>query len=164
MRYFIRSVKCLVLVAILFTIVVLAMFYLSEHDSSLRPWDLFCGNWKKIILFFVAYAAVYPLIGYSKRDVPFGEGFSARRQEIANLLRQMNLVPSSPENGTVAPNVLKLHNNSGFVRVLRLFEDTVTLTENEGIVTVEGQRKDVVRVSMRLEDYLRKRAENQEQQ
>ena len=69
MRYFIRSVKCLVLVAILFTIVVLAMFYLSEHDSSLRPWDLFSGNWKKIILFSVAYAAGYPLIGYSKRDL-----------------------------------------------------------------------------------------------
>ena len=162
MRYFIRAIKCLILVAILFTIVVLLMFYTSEHDPGLRPWNLFDGNWTKIILFFVAYAVVYPLIGYSKRDIAFGEGFSERRQEVANLLRQMNLVPESPEKESGA-NVLRLHNNSTFIRCLRLFEDTVTLTDNGGMVTIEGQRKDVVRVGMRLEDYLRKRAENQEQ-
>jgi len=148
------------MVAVLFAIVVLVMFYTSEHDPNLKPWDLFSGNWTKIILFFVAYAAVYPLIGYSKKDIAFGEGFASRKQEIANLLREMNLVPSQTA-APVDPSVMKLHNNSAIIRVLRLFEDTVTLTDNGGMVTIEGQRKDVVRVAMKLESYLQKRAENE---
>ena len=57
-RYIIRSFKCLFMVMILFAIIVLVMFYTSEHDANLRPWNLFDGNWTKVILFFVAYAAV----------------------------------------------------------------------------------------------------------
>ena len=148
------------MVAVLFSIIVLVMFYTSEHDANLRPWNLFDGQWVKIILFFVAYAAVYPLIGYSKKDVAFGDGFSERRQEIIGLLREMNLVPEEASE----PNVLKLHNKSGIIRALRLFEDTVTLTDNAGMVTVEGQRKDVVRVAMKLDRYLQERAENENQQ
>ena len=148
------------MVAVLFSIIVLVMFYTSEHDANLRPWNLFDGQWVKIILFFVAYAAVYPLIGYSKKDVAFGDGFSERRQEIIGLLREMNLVPEEADE----PNVLKLHNKSGIIRALRLFEDTVTLSDNAGMVTVEGQRKDVVRVAMKLDRYLQERAENENQQ
>ncbi|MBO7562894.1 MAG: hypothetical protein J6X91_07060 [Bacteroidales bacterium] len=161
LRYIIRSLKCLFMVAVLFSIIVLVMFYTSEHDANLRPWNLFDGQWTKVILFFVAYAAVYPLIGYSKKEVAFGEGFSARRQEIIGLLREMNLVP---EEAGDLPDVLKLHNKSGIIRALRLFEDTVTLTDNAGMVTVEGQRKDVVRVAMKLDRYLQERAENENQQ
>ena len=160
LRYIIRSFKCLLMVAVLFSIIVLVMFYTSEHDANLRPWNLFDGQWVKIILFFVAYAAVYPLIGYSKKDVAFGDGFSERRQEIIGLLREMNLVPEE----AAEPNVLKLHNKSGIIRALRLFEDTVTLSDNAGMVTVEGQRKDVVRVAMKLDRYLQERAENENQQ
>lgn len=148
------------MVAVLFSIIVLVMFYTSEHDANLRPWNLFDGQWVKIILFFVAYAAVYPLIGYSKKDIAFGDGFSERRQEIIGLLREMNLVPEEASE----PNVLKLHNKSGIIRALRLFEDTVTLSDNAGMVTVEGQRKDVVRVAMKLDRYLQERAENENQQ
>lgn len=148
------------MVAVLFSIIVLVMFYTSEHDANLRPWNLFDGQWVKIILFFVAYAAVYPLIGYSKKDVAFGDGFSERRQEIIGLLREMTLVPEEASE----PNVLKLHNKSGIIRALRLFEDTVTLSDNAGMVTVEGQRKDVVRVAMKLGRYLQERAENENQQ
>ena len=161
-RYIIRSFKCLFMVMILFAIIVLVMFYTSEHDANLRPWNLFDGNWTKVILFFVAYAAVYPLIGYSKKDIAFGEGFPQRRQEIAGVLREMNLVPE--EAASNDPGVLKLHNNSILIRVLRLFEDTVTLTDNGGMVTVEGQRKDVVRASMKIERYLQQRAENESAQ
>ena len=160
LRYIIRSFKCLLMVAVLFSIIVLVMFYTSEHDANLRPWNLFDGQWVKIILFFVAYAAVYPLIGYSKKDVAFGDGYSERRQEIIGLLREMNLVPEEASE----PNVLKLHNKSGIIRALRLFEDTVTLSDNAGMVTVEGQRKDVVRVAMKLDRYLQERAENENQQ
>ena len=160
LRYIIRSFKCLLMVAVLFSIIVLVMFYTSEHDANLRPWNLFDGQWVKIILFFVAYAAVYPLIGYSKKEVAFGDGFSERRQEIIGLLREMNLVPEEADE----PNVLKLHNKSGIIRALRLFEDTVTLSDNAGMVTVEGQRKDVVRVAMKLDRYLQERAENENQQ
>ena len=163
LRYIVRSLKCLFMVALLFAIIVVVMFYTSEHDANLRPWNLFDGQWTKVILFFVAYAAVYPLIGYNKREIAFGEGFSERRQEIANLLREMNLVPERTEVSEGNPNVLKLHNNSVIIRLFRMFEDTVTLTSDQGMVTVEGQRKDVVRVSMKLERYLQQREENENQ-
>ena len=146
----------------MFSVVVLIMFYTSEHDANLRPWNLFDGSWTKVILFFVAYAAVYPLIGYSKRDIAFGEGFSESRQEIAGVLRDMNFVPEDVMKSESA-EVLKLHNNSGIIRVLRLWEDTLTLTAHDGMVTVEGQRKDVVRASLRIESYLANRTDqNQE--
>lgn len=146
----------------MFTLVVLIMFYTSEHDANLRPWNLFDGSWTKVILFFVVYAAVYPLIGYSKRDIAFGDGFAERRQEIAGVLRDMNFVPEDVMKSE-SSEVLKLHNNSGIIRVLRLWEDTLTLTAHDGMVTVEGQRKDVVRASMRIESYLaNKTNQNQE--
>ena len=75
----------------------------------------------------------------------------------------MNFVPEDimkSEN----PEVLRLHNNSGIIRALRLWEDTLTLTGHDGMITVEGQRKDVVRVAMKLDRYLQERAENENQQ
>ena len=75
----------------------------------------------------------------------------------------MNLVPERTEVSEGNPNVLKLHNNSVIIRLLRMFEDTVTLTSDQGMVTVEGQRKDVVRASMKLERYLQQREENENQ-
>ena len=161
LRYIIRSLKCLLLVGILFSLVVVIMFYTSEHDANLRPWNLFDGNWTKVILFFVAYAAVYPLIGYSKREIAFGEGFPERRQEIAGVLRDMNFVPEDILLSE-ANNVLRLHNNSGIIRLLRLWEDTLTLTGQDGMIIVEGQRKDVVRASMRIENYLANKARGEE--
>ncbi|MBR4802162.1 MAG: hypothetical protein IK041_05060 [Bacteroidales bacterium] len=162
LRYIIRSLKCLLLVGILFSLVVVIMFYTSEHDANLRPWNLFDGNWTKVILFFVAYAAVYPLIGYSKREIAFGEGFPERRQEIAGVLRDMNFVPEDILLSE-ANNVLRLHNNSGIIRLLRLWEDTLTLTGQDGMIIVEGQRKDVVRASMRIENYLANKARGEEE-
>ena len=162
LRYIIRSLKCLLLVGILFSLVVVIMFYTSEHDANLRPWNLFDGNWTKVILFFVAYAAVYPLIGYSKRELAFGEGFPERRQEIAGVLRDMNFVPEDILLSE-ANNVLRLHNNSGIIRLLRLWEDTLTLTGQDGMIIVEGQRKDVVRASMRIENYLANKARGEEE-
>ena len=161
LRYIIRSLKCLLLVGILFSLVVVIMFYTSEHDANLRPWNLFDGNWTKVILFFVAYAAAYPLIGYSKREIAFGEGFPERRQEIAGVLRDMNFVPEDILLSE-ANNVLRLHNNSGIIRLLRLWEDTLTLTGQDGMIIVEGQRKDVVRASMRIENYLANKARGEE--
>lgn len=162
LRYIIRSLKCLLLVGILFSLVVVIMFYTSEHDANLRPWNLFDGNWTKVILFFVAYAAVYPLIGYSKREIAFGDGFPERRQEIAGVLRDMNFVPEDILLSE-ANNVLRLHNNSGIIRLLRLWEDTLTLTGQDGMIIVEGQRKDVVRASMRIENYLANKARGEEE-
>lgn len=163
LRYIIRSLKCLVIVGIMFSLVVLIMFYTSEHDPALKPWNLFDGQWLKIILFFVAYAAVYPLIGYSKKEVAFGIGFSERRQEIAGVLRDMNFVAEDISKSESA-DVLRLHNNSGVIRALRLWEDTLTLTGCDGMITIEGQRKDVVRAAMRIESYLAKLQDNNQEQ
>ena len=151
-KYILRSIKCLFLVGFLFCTVVLIMFYTSEHDPNLKPWDLFSGNLTKVLIFFAAYAIVYPLIGYSKKEVAIGDALTTKRQAIVNALNDMNLVEDA--NSQNIHGYMRFRNKSALVKILRLGEDAVTLTESDGMLTVEGQRKDVVRVAMRRERVL----------
>ena len=151
-KYILRSIKCLFLVGFLFCAVVLIMFYTSEHEPDLKPWDLFKGNLTKVLIFFGAYAVVYPLIGYSKKDVAIGDALITKRQTIVNALNDMNLAEETDSQNI--HNYMRFRNKSAIVKILRLGEDAVTLTESDGMLTIEGQRKDVVRVAMRIERVL----------
>lgn len=162
-KYIVRALKCMILVMIMFCIVITIVFYTSEHSADMKPWDLFDqGSFTKIIIFFLAYACVYPLIGYGKRELALGGELAANRQEISNLLAEMNFVPVYKETEENDFNVLKFQNKSAFIRALRLGEDKVTFTQKDGIVEVEGQRKDVMRVVRRIEWYLQQKSENEE--
>lgn len=162
-KYIVRALKCMVLVMIMFCIVITIVFYTSEHDAAMKPWNLFDqSSLTKILIFFLAYSFVYPLIGYGKRELALGGELETRRQEIANLLAEMNFVPVYKEAMEGEFNVLKFQNKSAFIRALRMGEDKVTFTQKDGLVEVEGQRKDIMRVVRKIEWYLQQRSENEE--
>lgn len=167
-KYILRSVKSFILVAVLFCIVVLIMYYFTEHDANLRPYDLF--HWKQVVAFLLAYAVIYPMIGYSKREVAAGSvsgdsNSSLTWGEIASVMRDLNFKPSeqilSGNNTFAEVQTRKFHNNSPIIRFLRLFEDTLTFTFKDGLLSIEGQRKDVVRAVSRIEWYIRKKSEKE---
>lgn len=120
------------------------MFYTSAHEPGIQPWDLF--KWKQIVIFFVAVAAIYPLFGYWKREVAVSEKFMSNPAVLRGIFDTLHF-----EIYQESPNRILLHHRNGFIRFMRLYEDTITIDIAEGFITIEGQRKDVVRFVHNIE-------------
>ena len=86
MKHLIRSVKYFIYIAIIFCILVAIIYYLSDHSNTNSPLDLFKeGSWWKMLLFFVALSAVYPLVGYQKKELYHNGKLKDYRQQILEL-------------------------------------------------------------------------------
>ncbi len=153
-KYLIRSIKYLVFISVLFAIIVAVLFYTSAHEPGIQPWDLF--KWKQIVVFFVAVAAIYPLFGYWKREVPVSEKFMGNPAVLRGIFDSLHF-----EVYQESKDRILLHHRNGFIRFMRLYEDTITIEISEGLLTIEGQRKDVVRFVHSIEwEQTRKREDS----
>lgn len=143
-RHLIRSVKYLVFISVLFAIVVAVVFLTSTPAPGVQPWDLF--KWKQVIIFFVAIAAVYPFFGYWKKEVAVSDSFAADSAALRSIFGNLHF-----EVGQEEPGRIVFHHRNVFIRFMRLFEDKITVDIKDGFMTIEGQRKDVVRIAHAIE-------------
>lgn len=143
-KHLIRSVKYLIFISVLFAIVVAVVFLTSTPAPGVQPWDLF--KWKQVIVFFVAIAAVYPFFGYWKKEVAVSDSFAANPAALRGVFGNLHFEVSKEEPGKVV-----FHHRNVLIRFLRLFEDSITVEITDGFMTIEGQRKDVVRIAHAIE-------------
>lgn len=150
-KHLIRSVKYFFYIAVFFSLLVSIMFYTSDVPEGTTVFDLFKeGSWWKILLFFVSFAAVYPFVGYQKKQIYSAENLATKKQEIIRLFENANFVLESDNGKTM---VFRLRNK--FLRLIRTYEDAITLDYSETPATISGLRKDTLRFSRSIEYLMR---------
>ncbi len=145
MKYLIRSVKYFLYLVVFFSILVSIMFYTSTRPEGVTIFDMFKGNELKLALFFIAFAGVYPLIGYSKRAMHVSN-IKENKAAIIELFTNAKYYVESDSN-----NVIVFRLKSPIIRLLRTYEDAVIVDYSENPASIEGLRKDVLRFARGIE-------------
>ncbi len=152
MKYFIRSVKYLVYFTVMCSIILVLTFHFSVKPEGLTLMDMLLvdGSIYKMLAFFVAVAAIYPALGFQKKQL-YVSNVKEHTKEIKELFENANYVVACESATSIS---FKLRNP--FLRVLRLCEDYVTIDFSDNPVMIEGLRKDVLRFSRGIEYICRK--------
>lgn len=148
-KYIIRGIKYFVYFTVIFTIILSALVLLKISDGDIHT--MFKDDsWWKILLIFIAAGAIYPSVGYMKKNACFTGGLEANRGKIIEVMGNLGFEPE--ENG---PEKMTFRCRNKLHRLTRMYEDRITLTPDLTGAVVDGLRKEVVRVVMHLEHALR---------
>ncbi len=145
MRYIIRAVKYLVYFAIFFFIIVAIVMLTDKSGASFK--DMFKPDslWEIAIIFAVV-SLLYPLLGFKKSKIFLNSDTAKYRHAIDMVLENAGFILASEEG-----DILKFHYGKSIGRFTRMYEDTVTINLSENPITVEGLRKDTVRIQNALD-------------
>lgn len=151
MRYLIRAVKYffyfLILLVVIMTVMVAVGFVEADINTMFRNGTQ--SLWQ-IAAMLVIFGAIYPFFGFTKKEtiVP-GEYDQIREGIIMYMLsRGYQLEKEEGEN-------MSFRASGPLNRTFRMFEDRITMTRSFAGFTMEGLRKDVIRLSMGLEHKFR---------
>ena len=147
MKYFIRSVKYLFYFSFMCGIILVLTFHFSVKPEDLTLMDMLLvdNSLYKMLAFFVAVAAVYPALGFQKKEV-YISNFKENKKQIVELFENANYVIANESATSIS---FKLRNP--FLRILRLCEDYVTIDFSGNPIVMEGLRKDILRFSRGIE-------------
>ncbi len=147
MKYFIRSVKYLFYFSFMCGIILVLTFHFSVKPEDLTLMDMLLvdNSLYKMLAFFVAVAAVYPALGFQKKEV-YISNFKENKKQIVELFENANYVIANESATSIS---FKLRNP--FLRILRLCEDYITIDFSGNPVVMEGLRKDILRFSRGIE-------------
>ena len=148
-RYFIRSVKYLIALVILYVGLMAVMHY-SQHSpiTFAQRWQLMFEQWNGwgMIIVSILLAATYPFFGYTKRS--FVGDIVADREQLDTAARLVGLELVSTTNNEL------LYRAKGLRRVTMLFEDDIIVRQNGTQIEVEGLRRVSVRMAFDAERYI----------
>ena len=146
MKYILRSIKYFVYLAIMLAIFIAALLALGFIEG---PIDNIFKNgadsiWQ-MALSVASFAAVYPMLGYGKRNVRIWGEPEQVWPEIVDFMngRGYILAEGNAQNA-------KFRLASKLKRILRMGEDTITFTRTIGGYTLEGRTKEIVRLDTGL--------------
>ncbi len=151
MKYFIRSIKFLVSLIVLYVAAVAIMSavgasMLSARDTIFVMFQTTRGQ--LLVAAIIIWAAIYPKVGYIKRDV--AADLNADKEQIVTAF-----VMSGYELVGESENELRFRAANIFRRLRLLFEDEVVVRRNaDGGVEFDGVRRTVAYAMMRLQGYL----------
>lgn len=155
MKYLIRSVKTFVWFSCFFAIVIIVMaLAIPEYDLSMAfAFDgrMFVpGSQWKILGMFALMAAIYPSFSYVTRKALSEKPFEEKRSQIMGVFDIQEYVLENEDEVK-----LTFRKKSKLARLMRMFEDTVTITKGESPFMVNGPRKDILRIVSGIESACR---------
>lgn len=146
MKYLIRSIKYFFYFAILTSLVLYILIYLEMADPNIE--NNFEGGYNalwKMAIFFAAVAAVYPKLGFINRKLYISPEADITPEAI-NFMRERRYELESQTEDTLTFRL------KGFgPRLIKMYEDRITLTRTAEGYYMEGLRKDVIRYASGLE-------------
>jgi hypothetical protein len=151
-RYIIRVLKSILFITGFVAILLCIIYFLSDkRDDNVTFQDLIPQS-TQLVIFFVLFGIVYPLVSFVKKDVMLVKTFSEERINILRIFDSMEYELTGEKNG-----ILTFRLKSRFSRFMRLlYEDMVEVEYNEGKVVLSGLRRDVYRLARYIE-YLNKK-------
>lgn len=154
MRYIVRSVKYFIYFTVIFILIMAVLVFTGAAEGDIS--SMFRGGYSalwKIAAIFAAISAVYPSVGFMKKDAMFHGSWEECKGRIAEFMEGRGYSLESEDTGTMS------FRKSGISRLTRMYEDRITITAKLGGAEVEGLRKDVFRIVTGLESRFRDNAE-----
>lgn len=154
LQYLVRFCKYVIYCSLLFSLLLIMVFYTSNHGELTYFWELIHpSKYLQVALLVVVYAAVYPFIGYVDRKVYLNQPFQKDREALIHgILHAQFLIVS--DSGTV----LVFRPKSKFTRLMRLYEDKIVLDYSNNPILLYGMRRDVQRFARNMEYVVRQLA------
>ena len=146
MKYIIRAIKYFFYFAFFSTAIILALVFIGLVDGDINAiFENGTNDLWKIATFFALVAAVYPNLAFITRQMPLEEDREAARERIKEFMsaRRYDLESETAEGMT-----FRFHGLAG--RLSKMNEDRITIKWNEEGYTIEGLRKDVLRLAAGL--------------
>ena len=150
-RYTVRAVKYFFYFTILLVIILSVLVLAHVIDGNIET--MFRDGYRSLLqiaLMFAAVSAVYPVFGFVKKDAVIPGEYGEIRGKVTEFMenRGYRLEKEDGENMT-------FRNRSFINRLSRMFEDRITFTRTLGGFSLEGLRKDTIRIIYGLENSLR---------
>ena len=132
---------------ILLTLIILALVLTGfvEADLSKMFVNGYDSLWQ-IALVMLAFAALYPRFGFSKRTAHVYGSPEEIRSDVLRVMEVLGYRLESEKEGSWA-----FLRRSGVSRALKMWEDRITLTASAAGLEVEGLTRDLMRVVSALE-------------
>ena len=143
MKYTIRAIKYFFYFSIITTAIVLALVLIGAVEGDIN--EIFEGGYKalwKIAAFFAVIAAVYPKVGFIRREVPLRREWAEVREDTISYFRDRRYILESENGDTVTFRCKDVAS-----RVSKMYEDRITLKVTPEGYEMEGLRKDVLRLA-----------------
>jgi len=152
LHYFIRFFKYVVYYFIFLLAVLALVFYTTTNRGDLQYfWELIPPyNYWQVAIFLIVFAAVYPFFGFVKRNVYLNRPFQTDRDMLIECILLANYKLCSDDGSK-----MKFQQKSIFLRIMRLFEDTLTLDYSDNPIVLDGMRRDVYRFARNMEYVVR---------
>lgn len=146
-----RAVKYFLFITVLFALIIGILIAAGFVSTDIE--HIFKQGWNSvmiILLMFAAVSAIYPMFGYMKMNVSAGGEFSELRDDIVSFMDSRHYVLEKEEGENLTFRSSRVSD-----KILKMWEDRITLTRQLGGFCMEGLRRDVVRLRYGLEDKLR---------
>ena len=150
MKYLVRSVKYFFYFSIITSLIVTALVMIGAVEGDID--SIFRGGYSalwKIAIFFAIVAAVYPKVGFITREIPVDKDWDEIRETAVGYFRDRRYDIESESDSEVT---FRLRGAVG--RLTKMNEDRLTLRRTADGYTLEGLRKDVLRLAIGLEHRL----------
>lgn len=150
MKYIIRSLKYFVKFSILCALIVTALVMIGAVEGDINTiFDEGIRSVVKILVFFVAISAIYPVVGFIKRRLDINKEWDEVRPAIVEYMQERQYEIEKVDDDSIT---FRIKGFSG--KFSKMFEDRITLTKGPEGYTMEGLRKDVIRFAMGIENQL----------
>jgi len=148
-KYLIRVVKYAIYLAIIFFLLIAIMSVTS--NQGLKYENLFrAGTGGQMLIFFAVFSFIYPLFGFVKKKVYLNHNFTEDKEKIKEVIINSRYVLVAEDATTIT-----FRHSSKFIRAMRMYEDAIILDFSDNPIILDGQRKDVYRLSRSIEYALR---------
>lgn len=151
MRYFIRSVKYFIYFCAIMAIMISILILIGAAEANIET--LFRGGYSalwKIALLFAAISAVYPKVSFIKREASIPGNWDEIKGDIRKYMEDNHYELEKEDAESMS-----FRHKGAVSRLARMYEDRITVTPTFGGVTVDGHRKDVMRVATGIEYKMR---------
>ena len=152
MKYIVRVVKYFIYLSVILAMFIAVLMLLNLVGTTVD--EIFKNGARSLwqVAGIVAvFAAVYPMLGFTRRSAMIPGDYPALRQGIVDVMHDRGYVLESEKADVPGEERLTFRKRSPLLRLTRMFEDRITLTKDFGGFSLEGPSKDLVRLVGALE-------------
>lgn len=143
MQYLRRAAKFLIEFMLIFFVITGLVWSLTIRKGGEVPYSQIFeeGAAPKLIIFFVAAAAIYPYLSFIKRRIHLNGNFADHRSIIVEAFRELGYIIEEETD-----NKIDFRMERSADRVTRFFEDRITVTKKDNPLVLSGYRRDLDRL------------------
>jgi hypothetical protein len=158
-RYFIRAVKSAVSFFVIASLAIVLVYFLSDGQEKV-PFNEYLQKGNNITwmaVFLGAFGFVYPLIGYAQNKSPLARVLSDDdKAVIVAVFVNARYVLANDDGHT-----LVFRHQSALTRLMRLYEDAITVDYSGNLLLTEGLRRDADRLARTVAWKLREKEDEE---